>query len=70
MKENSEVKPVKLRLKINFVGYPARAEGFVNMIKITAFDLTKKMKKYAVMVAGTNAQPQQLGDSQLLERVG
>ena len=27
MKENSELKPVKLRLKIDLVSYPARAEG-------------------------------------------
>ena len=29
-KENSEFKPVKLRLKIDLVSYPARAEGLVN----------------------------------------
>ena len=29
-KENSEFKPVKLRLKIGLVSYPARAEGLVN----------------------------------------
>ena len=33
-KENSEFKPVKLRLKIDRVSYPARAEGLVNMIII------------------------------------
>ena len=27
MKENSEFKPVKVRLKIDLVSYPARAEG-------------------------------------------
>ena len=31
-KENSEFKPVKLRLKIDLVSYPARAEGLVNMV--------------------------------------
>ena len=31
-KENSDFKPVKLRLKIDLVSYPARAEGLVNMI--------------------------------------
>ena len=31
-KDNSEFKPVKLRLKIDLVLYPARAEGSVNMI--------------------------------------
>ena len=31
-KENSELKPVKLRLKIDLVSYPTRAEGLVNMI--------------------------------------
>ena len=29
--ENSEFKPVKLRLKIDLVFYPAQAEGLVNM---------------------------------------
>ena len=29
--ENSEIKPVKLRFKIDLVSYPARAEGLVNM---------------------------------------
>ena len=32
-KENSELNPVKLRLKIDLVSYPARAEGLVNRIK-------------------------------------
>ena len=32
-KENSEFKPVKLRLKIDLVSYPVRAEGLVNMDK-------------------------------------
>ncbi len=31
-KENSEFRPVKLRLKIDLVSYPALAEGLVNMI--------------------------------------
>ena len=31
-KENSEFKPVKLRLKIDLVSYLARAEGLVNRI--------------------------------------
>ncbi len=31
-KENSELKPVNLRLKIDLVSYPARAEGLVNSI--------------------------------------
>ena len=31
--QNSEFKPVKLRLKIDLVSYPARAEGLVNRIK-------------------------------------
>ena len=30
-KENSEFKPVKVRLKINLVPYTARAEGLVNI---------------------------------------
>ena len=32
-KENSEFKPVKVRLKIDLVSYPARAKGLVNMVK-------------------------------------
>ena len=32
-KENSEFKPVKLRLEIDLVSYPTRTEGLVNMIK-------------------------------------
>ena len=30
-KENSELKPAKLCLKIDFASYPARAEGLVNI---------------------------------------
>ena len=33
-KENSELKPVKLRLKFDLVSYPARAERLVNMIQM------------------------------------
>ena len=33
-KENFEFRPVKLRLKIDLVSYPARAEGLVNMISL------------------------------------
>ena len=37
-KENSEFKPVKLRLKIDLVSYPARTEGLVNIyLYIVAF---------------------------------
>ena len=41
-KEKSEFKPVKLRLKIELVSYPARAEGLVNMNEARHFqsDLT------------------------------
>ena len=38
-KENSELKPVKLRLKIDLVSYPARAEGLVNRIKSSIVSL-------------------------------
>ena len=31
-KENSELKPVKLRFKIDIVSFPARAEGLVNRL--------------------------------------
>ena len=34
----SEFKPVKLHLKIDFVSYPARAEGLVNRITINFFE--------------------------------
>ena len=40
-KENSEFKPVKLRLKIDLVSYPARAEGLVNSINL----FNKQMQK-------------------------
>ena len=33
-KENSEFKPVKLRLKIDLVSYLAQAEGLVNMDRV------------------------------------
>ena len=36
-KENSEFKPVKLRLKIDLVSYPARAEGLVNRASMVLF---------------------------------
>ena len=36
--ENSEFKPVKLRLKIDLVSHPTRAEGLVNMIVSTIQD--------------------------------
>ena len=32
--KNSEFKPVKLRLKIDLVSYPARAEGLVNIHRL------------------------------------
>ena len=41
----SEFKPVKLRLKIDLVSYPARAEGLENMItsaKKTDFEIMNK----------------------------
>ena len=47
-KENSEFKPVKLRLKIDLVSYPARAEGLVNMnmqIKAEKQQQTKQERK-------------------------
>ena len=36
-KENSEFKPVKLRLKTDLVSYPARAEGLVNSTRGAPF---------------------------------
>ena len=39
-KENCELKPVKPRLKIDLVSYPARAEGLVNMIFIRSIYLS------------------------------
>ena len=32
-KENCEFKPVKIRLKIDLVSYPAKAEVLVNMVR-------------------------------------
>ena len=40
-KENSELKPVKLRLEIDLVSYPARTEWLVNMI---GYSIKKKKK--------------------------
>ena len=40
-KENSEFKPVKLRLKIDLVSYPARAEGLVNSKSVFVESLIK-----------------------------
>ena len=54
-KENSEFKPVKLRLKIDLVSYPARAEGLVNVI-----DNKKKIRKkklFAQLHGFTNFYP-------------
>ena len=45
-KENSEFKPVKLRLKIDLVSYPARAEGSVNMY-------TNNFKTSFLLIDGT-----------------
>ena len=33
-KENSEIQPVKLRLRIDLVSYPVWAEGLVNMVNV------------------------------------
>ena len=41
-KENSEFKPVKLRLKIDLVSFPARAEGLVNRMKDKRKDCVAK----------------------------
>ena len=44
-KENSEFKPVKLRLKIDLVSCPARAEGLVNMNTSIPQTFRKKERK-------------------------
>ena len=43
-KENSEFKPVKLRLKIDLMSYPARAEGLVNMINMREIILSSGLR--------------------------
>ena len=49
-KENSELKPVKLRLKIDLVSYPARAEGLVNSInKCPRYNIKQSDHKALVM---------------------
>ena len=42
-KENSEFKPVKLRLKIDLVSYPARAEELVNRLTIRLFSVISRI---------------------------
>ena len=41
VKENSEFKPVKLRLEIDFVSYPARVEGLVNTERYEATEIDR-----------------------------
>ena len=58
--ENSEFKPVKLRLKIDLVSYPAWAEGLVNMISlkvnvIAQLDFELTHNDVAVQRIGRNA---------------
>ena len=48
-KENSEFKPVKLRLKNDLVSYPARAEGLVNMVN---FRLKIDLVSHPALVEG------------------
>ena len=38
--ENSEFKPAKLRLKIDFVSYPAQTKGLVNMVLSPVEEIT------------------------------
>ena len=40
VKENSEFKPVKLRLKTDLASYPARAKGLVNMYNPTSVTMS------------------------------
>ena len=47
-KENSEFEPVKLRLKIDLVSYPARAEGLVNMNRFSDFRQDRIKLKFFV----------------------
>ena len=48
--ENSEFKPVKSRLKIDLVSYPARAEGLINRIILSNNNSTsKKFKQISVV---------------------
>ena len=43
-KENSDFRSVKLRLKIDHVSYPTRAEGLVNMINVTLTTTTSSVR--------------------------
>ena len=47
----SEFKPVKLRLKIDLVSYPARAEGLVNMIIIIGDGIGKQRPNLIIYTA-------------------
>ena len=53
-KENSKFKPVKLRLKIDLVSYPARAEGLVNMVDKNV-NVSKELL-YLSFLKGTNEE--------------
>ena len=54
--ENSEFKPVKLRLKIDLVSYPARAEGLVNMITTRNLLIIEIQTLFATMLIFTMLQ--------------
>ena len=56
--ENSEFKPVKLRLKIDFVSYLAREEGLVNMVKRSIGIQWKKRdhQDYSIAEFGQNTE--------------
>ena len=51
-KENSEFKPVKLRLKIDLVSYPARAEGLVNSTNELSGQDTKQSNDKNLVILG------------------
>ncbi len=60
-KENSEFKPVKLRLKIDLVSYPVRAEGLVNSIiyqnNATSQQITSLLLNIVTLFINSNILP-------------
>ncbi len=56
-KENSEFKPVKLRLKIDLVSYPVRAEGLVIMIPRSLIVKAPLSTSYVSRLKALNKRP-------------
>ena len=56
-KENSEFKPVKLRLKIDLVSYPARAQGLVNSTTPSHSGPRSNGKCYSTLLSALVREP-------------